>query len=358
MQSLSGREWHPLRLVALCPNRDVSRESANGEDPANRSRAAHIARRRSSVAANLQSSVGMFDVVIIGGGPAGLSAALVLGRARRHAIVCDAGTPRNAASHALHGFLSRDGIPPAELLRLGREEICRYGIDWRSARVSSVLREPDGFRAELESGERLLGRKLLIATGVADLLPDIEGFLACYGRSLHHCPYCDGWQWREAPLGVFGRGKAGAALSLSLLTWSADVHLFTNGPARLSPLIRQRLHAHHVTIHEGAIAALEHEDGRLAAVRMRNGDAVSRKALFFTTGQRQQESFASQLGCEFTRRGSVKTDRYGQTCVPGVFVVGDASFDVQFVVVAAAEGAKAAVLINKQFQAEAGQAIT
>jgi thioredoxin reductase len=299
----------------------------------------------------------MLDVIIVGGGPAGLSAALLLGRARRRTVICDAGTPRNRTSHALHGFLSRDGIPPAELLRKGRDEIRAYDIEWRSERVTSVSRRSDGFEAQLEGGDRLHARKLLIATGVSDRLPAIEGFEACYGRSVHHCPYCDGWEWRDATLAVLGTGKAGAALALALLTWSADVQLFTNGPSRLPTPVRQQLQAHRIEVHDAPLDALQHADGRLESVRLRTGEAVPRSALFFTTGQHQQESFASQLGCEFTRRGTVKTDRYGQTCVPGVFVVGDASFDVQFVVVAAAEGAKAAVLINKQFQSEAGQAL-
>ncbi len=301
--------------------------------------------------------VQMHDVIIVGGGPAGLSAALLLGRARRRTVVCDAGMPRNRTSHALHGFLSRDGIPPAELLRTGRDEIRRYEIEWRSERVTSVWRRSDAFEVQVETGDRLQARKLLIATGVADRLPAIEGFEACYGRSVHHCPYCDGWEWRDAPLAVLGSGKAGAALALALLTWSADVHLFTNGPSRLPTPVRQKLGAQGIAVHHGPVAALHHEDGRLNAVRLQHGDAVPRSALFFTTGQYQRESFASQLGCEFTRKGTVRTDRYGQTCVPGVFVVGDASVDVQFVVVAAAEGAKAAVLINKQFQSEAGQAL-
>jgi thioredoxin reductase len=299
----------------------------------------------------------MLDVIIVGGGPAGLSAALLLGRARRRTVICDAGTPRNRTSHALHGYLSRDGVPPAELLRMGRDEIRRYDIEWRSERVTSVCRGGDGFEVQLEGGDRLHARKLLIATGVSDQLPAIEGFEACYGRSIHHCPYCDGWEWRDAPLAVLGNGKSGAALALALLTWSPDVQLFTNGPARLPTPVRQQLLTQGVAVHDRRVTGLQHADGRLTAVHLQNGDAVPRSALFFTTGQHQQESFASQLGCEFTRKGTVKTDRYGQTCVPGLFVVGDASFDVQFVVVAAAEGAKAAVLINKQFQSEAGQAL-
>jgi thioredoxin reductase len=299
----------------------------------------------------------MLDVVVIGGGPAGLSAALMLGRARRRVVVCDAGTPRNARSRALHGFLSRDGVPPTELLRYGRQEICRYGVEWRSGRVVGVTHRDAGFDVALESGERLQARTLLIATGVSDTLSDIDGFDACYGVSVHHCPYCDGWEWRDGRLAVLGAGRAGAGLSLSLLTWSADVHLFTNGPPRLTSAQRSQLDARGVVVHAERVAALDHTAGALRAVRLRRGDSVPRDALFFTSGQRQQDSLAARLGCEFTRKGAVRTDRYGQTCVPGVFVVGDASFDVQFAVVAAAEGAKAAVLINRQFQAEAGHVL-
>ena len=236
--------------------------------------------------------------------------------------------------------------------------MCRYGVEWRPARSTAVTRAAGRVRVRrLETGEASSDGSSSSRRGQRDHLPAIEGFPACYGRSVHHCRYCDGWEWRDEPLAVLGHGRAGAALSLALLAWSTDVHLFSHGPCRLPPLLRQQLDAHRIKVHEQRIAALEHEDGLLRAVRLRRGGSVHRKALFFTTGQAQRESFARQLGCEFTRKGTVKTDRYGQTCVPGVFVVGDASFDVQFVVVAASEGAKAAVLINKQFQAEAGQAI-
>jgi thioredoxin reductase len=296
------------------------------------------------------------DVVVIGGGPAGLSAALMLGRCRRSVVVCDAATPRNAASRALHGYLTRDGLPPSELLARGREELAQYGVVYRQVSVTGVERhEARGFEVLLQGGDRLRTRKVLIATGVTDHLPDIGGMRECYGRSVHHCPYCDGWEWNDRRLAVYGQGRAGAAVSLALLTWTRDIVLLTNGPARLPVANRRQLDARGIRVHSERIAALEHEDGMLRGVRFGNGTAIARDALFFTTGQHQHAPFAEQLGCELTRKGTVKTDRYGQTCVPGVFVVGDASRDVQFIVVAASEGAKAAVAINKQFETEAGQ---
>ena len=294
------------------------------------------------------------DVVVVGGGPAGLSAALMLGRCRRSVVVCDDGRPRNRVSRALHGYLSRDGTPPSELVRIGRGEAEAYGVEHRHGRVVRVERVDGEFLVHVEPGAPVAARKVLIASGVEDHLPDRPGFEACYGRSVFHCPYCDGWEWRDRRLAVYGRGMAGAALSLSLQTWSRDVVLLGDGVPRVPEAAAPRLAERGIDVRAGRVQALEHRDGMVEAVVFEDGSRLERDAVFFTTGQHQQATLARDLGCEISRKGTVRTDRFGQTCVEGVFVVGDASRDVQFVVVAAAEGAKAAVAINQQFQAEDG----
>jgi thioredoxin reductase len=293
----------------------------------------------------------MFDVMVIGGGPAGLSAALMLGRCRRSVLVCDFGTPRNRCSRALHGYLTRDGIAPFELNELGRRELQKYGVELRHVGVTGIRCAPDSYIALLADGSEAAGRYLLIATGVVDDLPGISGFLECYGRSVFHCPYCDGWERRDTRLAAFGQGHAGVGLALGLKTWSADVLLCTNGTG-LNGRAKTRLAAYGISASTEPIAALEHEDGELRAVRFGNGDRIERDAMFFSTGQHPQSELAITLGCALTERGTVKTGRQSDTNVPRVFVAGDASRDAQFVVVAAAEGVKAAVAINKALQAQ------
>ena len=300
----------------------------------------------------------MYDVVIVGGGPAGLSAALILGRCRRRVLVCDAGAPRNRAAAAIHGFLTRDGTPPLDLLRLGRDELRSYGINVRHATVTAVERKAEEFAVTIGTSERVQAQSVLLATGVCDQLPAIPGVSDCYGISVHHCPYCDGWEHRDEPLAVIGRGQNAAGLALSLKTWSERVTLCTHGPARLSRRQATQLAERRVVVRTERIERLEHENGRATRLTFDAvADPVACRAVFLSLPQAQQSEFAQRLGCEFTRKGAVKTDHLGKTCVPGVYVVGDASRDVQFAIVAAAEGAKAGVAINKALQERVGLAI-
>jgi len=288
----------------------------------------------------------MYDVIIVGAGPAGLSAALMLGRSRRRVLVCDTGRPRNAASRAMHGFLSRDGLPPAEFLRITREQMQQYTtVEMRDVEVVHAECADGRFHVTLQDGVRLSARKLLIATGVVDNLPSIPGFRELYGRGVFHCPYCDGWEVRDQPLAVYGRGARGLGLSLELTGWSRDIVLCTDGPPELEADDVGRLTRNGIALRDEPVARLEGSDG-LERVVFERGAPLVRRALFFTTGQTQQSELARMLECAINEKGTVLTGKYETTHLPGLYVAGDASRAVQWVVVAAAEGAEAAFAIN------------
>jgi thioredoxin reductase len=289
----------------------------------------------------------MYDVIIVGAGPAGLSAALILGRSRRRVLVCDTGKPRNAASRAIHGYLTRDGMAPLALLATARDEMRRYDtVEFRDIEVVDASCASEArFHVTLADGSRHVSRKLLIATGVADNVPEIPGFRELYGCGVFHCPYCDGWEVRDRPLAIYGRGARGLGLSLELTGWSRDLVLCTDGPSEIDAGGLARLARHGIPVREERVVRLDGHDV-LERVVFASGDPLPRRALFFTTGQTQQSPLALSLGCEFNEKGTVRTGKYESTHLPGLFVAGDASRAVQWVVVAAAEGAEAAFAIN------------
>jgi thioredoxin reductase len=204
----------------------------------------------------------------------------------------------------------------------------------------------------LEEGATLRCRRLLLATGVVDELPRIEGIQPLYGRSVWHCPYCDGWEAREQPLAAYGRGHDGVELALGLKTWTSDIILFTDGGKPPSREDQGMLRHEGIRWRGERIARLEGTDGQLERVVLASGESIPRHGLFFHTRPRQRSLLATRLGCTFTRKGAVKTRKLEDTGVPGLYVAGDASRDVQFVIVAAAEGAKAALAINKSLRIE------
>jgi thioredoxin reductase len=290
----------------------------------------------------------MLDCIIVGGGPAGLSAALVLGRCRRNVLVCDAGRPRNARSTMMHGFLSRDGTPPLEFLEIARSQLGEYpNVQFRSVEVTDVEHRGDRFRVRFAADEQLESRTLVVATGVVDELPLLPGIDDLYGRSVFHCPYCDGWEWRDRRLAICGQGESGLGLTKTVSNWSRDLVLCTDGPHELTQEQLRGLHTLGVRVTSEPIDRLEGNDGRLQAIRFRDGSAIQRDAMFVTTQQRQASVLAAQLGCEDRERRTVPTADHQKTQVKGLYVVGDASRDVQMVIVAAAEGADAAFSINK-----------
>jgi len=289
-----------------------------------------------------------YDIVIVGAGPAGLSAALILGRCRRSVLVCDTGRPRNAASQALHGFLTRDGIPPLEFLAIARRELGQYEtVELRQTSVTdAVCREDRRFDVTLAGAEVVRSRKLLVATGVVDHLPGIDGFRELYGHSVFHCPYCDGWEVRDAPLAIYGRGDKASGLSLELTAWSRDLVLCTDGPSEIDAEGLARLERNGIAVREERITRLEGRDQVLEHIVFEGGSRLARRAVFFTTGQAQRSDLSIRLGCDVNEKGTVRTGKYETTHLEGLYVAGDASRAVQWAIVAAAEGAEAAFDIN------------
>ena len=291
-----------------------------------------------------------YDVVVIGGGAAGLSAALVLSRARRTVAVVDAGTPRNSPTAHMHGYLSRDGLPPLSLVAAGRDEVTRYGGDLITGTVANVGQDAAagleaGFAVELVDGRRLTARRLLVATGLRDELPDIPGVRERWGQDLLHCPYCHGYEVRDEPLGVLGGTPEAVEHAQLVRQWSPDVVLFTHTD-ELTTDQREGLAARGIGVVEGAVSRLVIEDDRLQGVELDDGRMVPRSAVFVRPRFVPHDDLLLGLGCAVGDGGWVQADAAGRTSVLGVWVAGNAANPRAQVITAAGEGSSAAIALN------------
>lgn len=286
-----------------------------------------------------------YDVLIVGGGAAGLSAALVLSRARRKVLVVDAGEPRNAPASHMHGFLSRDGLPPTELLSLGQEEVKGYGGEILADTVTEMVPSGSGFWILLSDGRRVLTRRLLVATGLRDELPSIPGLADRWAKDVLHCPYCHGYEVRDQQLGVLGGTPDIVRYAQIVRQWAKDVVLFV--PAEfLTPLQRSELVARSIGIVEGDIARVLTEDDHLRGVEMGDGSVIARGALFVPPRFIPNNDLLVGLGCQIDDTGWAAKDSTGQTTVPGVWIAGNVANPRAQVITAAGEGSAAAMAIN------------
>ncbi|MFC9685032.1 NAD(P)/FAD-dependent oxidoreductase [Streptomyces sp. NPDC056948] len=296
-----------------------------------------------------------YAVVVVGGGAAGLSAALVLGRARQRTLVVDAGEPRNAPAAHMQGFLTRDGMPPAEFLAVGREEIARYGVELVRDRVVEVERghaveRGEDFAVVLAGGRTVRARRLVVATGLKDELPAVPGLAERFGRDVLHCPFCHGWEVRDQPFGVLGTSPKSVHQALMVSQWSKDVRFFLHSVAEeeLSDDDLRRLAAAGVDVVPGEVTGLVVEDDRLTGVRLADGTTHARSVLFVAPHAVPQTGLLEQLGAELreTPFGAYPViDPTGLTTVPGVWAAGNAIGFAEQVVHAASGGYRAASAI-------------
>jgi thioredoxin reductase len=294
----------------------------------------------------------MLDALIIGGSNAGLSAALVLGRARRKVLLLDSGQARNTPSPEVHSFLTRDGTPPAELRRIAYEQLRPYTtVSLQFDSALSAQQDGKGFAVTTASGATHRARALLLATGVRDELPPVPGLAERWGRQVLHCPYCHGWEVRERRLAVLANAPWAAQYALTIRGWSDDVTLLTDGPAALADEERQRLLRHGVVVDERPLAVLADGSEGLLRIQFADGGAAEYAALFYRSRQRQASDLAQQLGCALDAPMPgvelIRVDANGQTTVSGVYAAGDATNVMQQAIIAASEGLVAAGAINR-----------
>ncbi|MGW7693084.1 NAD(P)/FAD-dependent oxidoreductase [Streptomyces asiaticus] len=298
-----------------------------------------------------------YDVVVIGGGAAGLSGALMLARARRSVVVIDAGAPRNAPASGVHGLLARDGIPPAELVERGRAEVRGYGGQVVSGEVGAVAREETGFQVTLTDGRSVRALRLLLATGLVDELPDVPGLRSRWGRDLVHCPYCHGWEIRDQAIGVLGSGPMSVHQAMLFRQWSDDVTFFSHTWPVPTGEEAEQLAARGIRVVDGEVASLEIVEDRLVGVRLRDGNVVKREALAVAPRMVARTGFLAALGLRPVEHPSgagehIPSDATGRTDVPGVWVAGNVTDLSAQVGAAAAAGATAAAHINADLIAE------
>ncbi|MEV7142370.1 NAD(P)/FAD-dependent oxidoreductase [Streptomyces tauricus] len=300
---------------------------------------------------------GVYDVVVVGAGPAGLSAALMLGRARRSVLVVDEGLPRNAPAEHMYGFLSRDGMAPGDLLLQGRREVEKYGNTVRAGRVTGVRREGEVFAVDLDGGPAVRARRVLATAGVVDELPEVPGLASRWGRDVVHCPYCHGWEIRDQPIGVLATGPLGVQQALLFRQWTERLTLLLHTAPRPTAEEAEQLAARRITVVDGEVSGLETLDGRLSGARLASGELVVLRAVAVAPHPVARADYLTGLVLEAVAHPSglgthVAGDATGRTSVPGVWVAGSLADPHANVLGSAASGSLAAGAINGDLIAE------
>ncbi len=295
-----------------------------------------------------------FEVIIIGGSYAGLSAGMALGRSLRKVLIIDSGKPCNRQTPHSHNFITQDGKAPGVIAAEAKRQVEQYDtVMFYDGLASGGAKTESGFRIKTESGDTFSGRKLIFATGVSDLMPDIPGFSECWGISVLHCPYCHGYEVRNEATGILGNGETGYDFSKLISNWTKDLTLFTNGKSTLSRDQTEKLGEHGITIAEAEIEALTHKKGRIENIVFKGGAQQPVRAMYARVPFVQHCEVPAQLGCELTELGHIKVDAMQKTSIPGVFACGDSTTMMRSVANAVATGNFAGAVVNSELIQEA-----
>ena len=290
-----------------------------------------------------------FDVIIIGGSYSGLSAALTLGRARRKVLVIDSGRPCNRYTPRSYNFITHDGVLPADISRLAKEQVNKYStVSFYEGTATKGERNGKGFLVGVKSGASFYGSKLIFASGLRDIMPDIPGFEECWGKTVIHCPYCHGYEVRDKKTGLLGNGDYVFDHAKLISNWTGDLTLFTNGSSTLTKEQANKLGTHGIEIVEKKVRSIEHHNGKISRLSFEDGSSAPLDALYTKPRFEQHCEIAAQLGCEIIETGHLKIDSSFKTTVDGVFACGDNSNIMRTVSLAAAAGTFAAIVANKE----------
>lgn len=294
-----------------------------------------------------------FDVIIIGGSYAGLSAGMSLGRSLRNVVIIDSGIPCNRQTPHSHNFLTQDGKTPKEISAIAREQVSRYKtVQFYNGTAVTAIKKGKGFEITSQAGDLFHSRKLMIATGLKDVMPEIKGFAECWGISVIHCPYCHGYEVKNEKTGIVANGDVGFELSKLISNWTKDLTLYTNGKSSLTSEQVEKLKKHNIAIVENEIHYFEHANGEIQNIVFTDNSKTSIKAIYARPKPVQHSDIATQLGCELTEQGRIKVDASQQTTIAGVFACGDCSNSSRDVALAVSSGMTAGGACNREMIAE------
>jgi thioredoxin reductase len=295
-----------------------------------------------------------FDVIIVGGSYSGLAAAMALGRALQTVLIIDSGLPCNRQTPHSHNFLTHDGSTPAEIARIAREQVARYDtVEFFQGLATHGIKTETGFEIQTAPGSVFTATKLIFATGIRDILPEIKGFSECWGISVIHCPYCHGYEVRNKTTGIFGNGEYGYEFSRLISNWTKDLTLYTNGTSTLTTEQTIKLQQHGIRIVEGEVHELQHTNGHLESIKFKDGTSARVKAIYTRAQFEQHSAIPHEMGCEITEEGYLKVDAFQKTTIKDVFACGDNVTRLRTVANAVGMGTTTGIMVNKELIEEA-----